>query len=147
MPSMMQRDSTYTNHGIKFIAHFTRLQEEYESIQIQGTIYHGREIYQLMPDRPCNWISSKAEKKNVIKVDKGSFIDISKEGLIIRRNDAVSNVKGFDYVYPANESISWVDDFYTRIWDDDLQNRLIILVQVMVRDERTGKLVCEGYVV
>lgn len=88
----------------------------------------------MQQDRPCNWISSRVELKNAIKVEKGSFIDVNKEGLIVRRSDQPDGRKGFDLVYPANESISWVDDFYLRIWDNDLQDRLILLVQVMIKD-------------
>ena len=102
----------------------------------------------MQADRPCNWISSRAELKNVIKVEKGSFIDISKEGLIIRRSDQEKpKSKGFDLVYPTNESVSWVDDFYMRVWDNDLQDRLILLVQVMIKDVKSGKLICAGYLI
>lgn len=43
--------------------------------------------------------------------------------------------------------MSWVDDFYSRIWDNELQERLILLVQCMTKDPSTGKLISHGYLV
>ena len=43
-------------------------------------------MYELeAEEKAANWVSAKVEAKSAIKVEKGSYIDISKEGLIIRK--------------------------------------------------------------
>ena len=61
------------------------MEHNHEFVFIQASIYHGRQIWK-QEDRPANWLSNKIYKKNAIKVEKGSYIDTSKEGLIIRKN-------------------------------------------------------------
>lgn len=129
MDKSIEKDPSYSNHGIKFISHFARMEEMHEFIQIQASIFLGKEMYELeAEEKAANWLSSKVEAKAAIKVEKGSFIDISKEGLIIRKAENYQKSPGFDYVYPNNESIAWLDDFYSRAWESDLEERLFLLI-------------------
>jgi hypothetical protein len=45
-------------------------------------------------------------------------------------------------VYPANESVTWVDDFYSKVWQQ--RERLILVIQVKSRNSQ-GLMVTIGY--
>lgn len=93
-------------------------------------------------------MSKRVSSKHTIKVDKGSEIEMTKEGLIVRNNKVIKR-GGNDFIYPTHDQVAWHEDLYSKQWErwERQQNdRFSILVQAMTRDAM-DQLTCLGYCV
>ena len=50
-------------------------------------------------------------------------------------------------MFPFNELHTWQESFYELVWGNNMQDRLLLLLQVLTRDKKTGKLTSTGYAV
>ena len=101
----------------------------------------------------ANWMTQQVEGAESIEVDRGSLIEVRKEGLIIKKSDMIRNQApasaastAKELVFPINEMKTWKENFYELVWSENLQDKLLLLLQVLVKDQE-GKLVQIGYAV
>ena len=153
-PAPPKKDPSYACDGIKLIVHFARQPERLDNLLVQATIYHGKAIVTLGDASMANWMSQQSEGAESILVDVGSVVDVRKEGLIIKKGDMALNQAPGDqgrsakeHVYPFNELHTWRENFYELVWGNNMQDRLLLLLQVLTRDRKTGKLTSTGYAV
>lgn len=64
-----------------------------------------------------------------------------KEGLIIKKSDMIRNQApasaastAKELVFPINEMKTWKENFYELVWSENLQDKLLLLLQVLVKD-------------
>lgn len=90
LPLEMKRDPNYTNRGIKLLCHFVRLNLKPNNIHFQATLYHGKDIIDIGQD-PCSWLSPEVDKTEAIEVDQLSKIKVSKDGILVNKDDFREN--------------------------------------------------------
>ena len=61
------------------------------NLLVQATVYHGKQIVTLDDANMANWMSQQVEGTESIEVDRGSLIEVRKEGLIIKKSDMLRN--------------------------------------------------------
>ena len=60
------------------------------NLLVQATVYHGKQIVTLGDANMANWMTQQVEAAESIEVDRGSLIEVRKEGLIIKKSDMIS---------------------------------------------------------
>ena len=71
-------------------------------------------------------------KEECVQVEKGKKINITKEGMTVQDATGFSNEFNDQdgFVFPCNEDVIWEEDFYDKVWENDLQSHLHIMIQV-----------------
>ena len=120
--------------------------QKYTNLYIQVTVYQGKEIVTTFNAQQANWITNEISEDEVLQIEENSQIEIKKEGIQIKRPSQSNNLQSkAHYVFPSNEEHTWLENFYELAWTKNLEDRVLVLVQCMTKDNVTGKMSPIGY--
>ena len=123
----------------------------YSNLYVQGTIYLGKQIVTLQSASQANWITKEIGGDEVFEIEENAQIEVSREGINIKKpqqtNSSSQQEERNHFVFPSNELHVWKDNFYELVWQNNLQDRLLLLVQCLTKDKRTGAMTPLGYFV
>mmetsp|Transcript_19884 Transcript_19884/g.24589 ORF Transcript_19884/g.24589 Transcript_19884/m.24589 type:complete len:99 (+) Transcript_19884:289-585(+) len=54
-------------------------------------------------------------------------------------------IKRSHFIFPSNESTVWLENLYELAWGKNLADRVILLVQTLMKDKQTGQMKPIGY--
>jgi hypothetical protein len=109
-------------------------------------LYLGSEVITIYNNN-CDWLSNEVYKSNSIEVEKMSKVTITQEGVLVSKPTKDTNLsKPTQFVFPSNEFVIWMTDFYELLWQKKLKEKLVLLVKVSTRN-LGGDLESVGYVV
>jgi hypothetical protein len=70
-----------------------------------------------------NWVSNKILDEESVRVLKGQKVSITEQGILVEDTNGAVVPSWNDrdgWVYPCNEGVTWEEDFYEKVWENDL---------------------------
>ena len=81
-------------------------------------------------------MTKEIESDECLKVPHDADVEITRDGVqVINNNRSGDKSTQETNLYPINEAHSWLENFYELVWANELQDRLNLLIQVLVKEQ------------
>ena len=78
----------------------------------------------------ANWITAEIEGEEALEVDENDQVDVTLNGINVKKmaNITTGDQKRSHFIFPSNETHTWVDNFFEIAWRNNLADRMILLI-------------------
>ena len=131
-PEEGKRDQeAYECSGINVFIHYIKNYEPTGLLRIKCTLYEGPKLLRDNNGQGCQFATRVVHPEEAIVANQDNMEKLNKIGVYIYSEKKYGKK---DIVVPINDDKSWLRDFYTMLWDNQLQNDIYLQVELLVKE-------------